>query len=282
MKRKIKNKVQNIGNVKILLLIGQLLMLSCSEKIEWDLKYQEEELIVVEGKITSELMQHEVKLTRPVFEINGIPEPVTGAVVEINNGHVIYTLTEDPSRPGIYQTSPDFAGEVEKGYQLRIGYGNRRITAIAFMRAVTPFQFMRPIQVQTDPPLFEAHVSNSDDGPAIVRMELDWSHVPGYDTLSEDENHALIYHYTLNSVDVNRIFSPDREHVRFPPGTIVYREKESVSRQYEEFLRGVLSETDWRGGVFDVLPGNARTNLSEGAIGFFVATEVIRDTVVIN
>ena len=84
--------------------------------------------------------------------------------------------------------------------------------------------------------------------------------------LPDEENHALIYHYTLNSVDVNRIFCPDREHVRFPPGTIVYREKESVSRAYEEFLRGMLSETDWRGGVFDVLPGNARTNLVKGPL----------------
>ncbi len=44
----------------------------------------------------------------------------------------------------------------------------------------------------------------------------------------------------------------------------------------------MLSETDWRGGVFDVLPGNARTNLSEGAVGFFTAADVIRDTVLID
>jgi len=25
-------------------------------------------------------------------------------------------------------------------------------------------------------------------------MELDWSHVEGYDTLTASENHALIYH----------------------------------------------------------------------------------------
>ena len=81
---------------------------------------------------------------------------------------------------------------------------------------------------------------------------------------------------------MNRFFSPDRERVRFPPGTVVIREKESVSGKYEEYLRGVLSETDWRGGVFDVLPGNARTNLSEGALGYFTAAEVIRDTVVIR
>jgi len=259
-----------------------LCLLSCTEKIEWDLKYQEEELIVVEAKITNEIKQHEVKLTRPVFEINSIPERVTGAEVEINDGRTIHPLTEDLSRPGIYLTAPEFAGEVKRGYQLRIRYRGKKINAVAFMREVTPFQFMRPFPVQNDPILYEVYVSNSDDGPAIIRMELDWSHVPGYDTLSEDENHALIYHYTLNSLDVNRIFSPDREHVRFPPGTIVFREKESVSREYEEFLRGVLSETDWRGGVFDVLPGNARTNLGEGAVGYFTAAEVIRDTVVIE
>jgi hypothetical protein len=281
MRISIKNIYQNALKKAVLLLGCQLLILACTEKIDWELQYQEEKLIVVDGKITNEMKQHEVKLTRPVFKINGEPVPVSGAVVEINNGQMIHQLTEDPLRPGVYLTSPDFAGEVNRGYQLRIGYGGKRITAIAFMREVTPFQFMRVVQVETDPPLYEAYISNSDDGPAIVRMELDWSHVPGYDTLSDDENHALIYHYTLNSVDVNRIFSPDREHVRFPPGTIVYREKESVSREYGEYLRGILSETDWRGGVFDVLPGNARTNLSEGAVGFFVAAEVIRDTLLI-
>ena len=44
----------------------------------------------------------------------------------------------------------------------------------------------------------------------------------------------------------------------------------------------MLTETDWRGGVFDVLPGNAKTNLTAGAIGYFTAGEVFRDTVVIN
>ncbi len=193
----------------------------------------------------------------------------------------IHTLTEDPSRPGVYLTDRGFAGEVDKGYQLRISYGDKRINAVAFMRAVEPFPNMRLQRVQDHPPLYEAYI-NDQNGPSVIRMELDWSHVRGYDTLPDQENHALIYHYTLSTVDVNRIFSPDREHVYFPPGTIVYREKESVSRAYEEFLRGMLSETDWRGGVFDVLPGNARTNLSEGAVGFFTAADVIRDTLVID
>lgn len=264
------------------ILAGILFLLgSCTEKIDWDLDFQEEELVVVEGKITNEMKRHEVRLTRPLFEINGTPEVISGAQVEINDGRTLHSLSEDPSHPGTYLSEADLSGEVNKGYQLRIGLGNRRYTAIAFMHEVTPFQHMRLIQVQEEPPLYEAYIRNDSEGPSIVRMELDWSHVPGYDALPFEETHALIYHYTLNSVDVNHIFSPEREHVWFPPGTIVYREKESVSMEYAEFLRGMLSETDWRGGVFDVLPGNANTNLSEGALGFFTAAEVIRDTVIV-
>ncbi len=92
----------------------------------------------------------------------------------------------------------------------------------------------------------------------------------------------MIYHYTLNGVDVNEIFKPSQEHVRFPAGTIVFREKESVNPWYGEFLRGILSETDWRGGMFDVLPGNARTNMEGEAIGFFTAADILRDTIPID
>jgi hypothetical protein len=257
------------------------LALSCTEKTDWELKYQEEDLIVVEGKITDEALAHEVMLTKPLYEMNGSPEPVSGAVLEIYDGRKRIPLQEDRSRPGIYLTPPEFAGEVDQGYQLRIQYADRLITAIAYKLEVTPFQRMRTYLVQTDPPLYEVYITDSDE-PAIVRMELDWSHLPGYDSLPPEQNHALIYHYTLGTIDVNRMFPPEREHVRFPPGTIVYREKESVNGHYEEFLRGVVSETDFRGGVFDVLPGNALTNLTEGAIGYFTAAQVIRDTVVID
>ena len=263
------------------ILLLPILCASCTEKIEWELDYKESDVIVVEGKITSELLPHDVILTWPVYEMNTLPEPVTGTEVEINDARTIHSLTEDPSRPGVYLSDGSFAGEVGKGYQLRIRHGERQITAVAFMREALPFPNMRLRLVQNNPPLYEVYI-NDQNGPSIIRMELDWSHVRGYENLPSHENHALIYHYTLGTVDVNHIFSPDREHVYFPPGTIVYREKESVSRAYGEFLRGMLSETDWRGGVFDVLPGNARTNLSEGAIGFFTAADVLRDTVIIE
>ncbi|MCK4749218.1 MAG: DUF4249 family protein, partial [Bacteroidales bacterium] len=89
------------GTFGLIFMAGMLLMnLSCTENIDWDLKYQPEDLIVVEGKITDDIKSHEVKLTFPVYEINGIPEPVTGAMVVINDGRTFHFLPEDPSRPG--------------------------------------------------------------------------------------------------------------------------------------------------------------------------------------
>ncbi len=255
-----------------------LLLVACTKQVDWDLQYQEEDLLVVEGKITNEPGPHEVRITLPVYEMNGIPEPVSGAAVEINDGDSIHVLVEDAGRAGYYLTSPGFSAELNHYYQLRIRYRTKRITAVTHMVAVTPFQKMQVYQVQEDLPLLSAHINDSDV-PAIVRMELDWSHVEGYQDASDTATHAVVYHYTLNGVDVNKLFKPAQEQIQFPPGTNVYREKESVNPWYGEFLRGVLSETDWRGGMFDVLPGNARTNMQGAAIGFFTASEVIRDTI---
>jgi len=258
-----------------------LLQLSCDEKLNWDLKYEEADILVVEGKISSELRNHEVRLSRPIYEMNASPEPVMGAQLDIFDGRQQYPLSEDPEQPGIYRTDSLFAAQLNQYYQLRIQYGSKRIHAVTFMREVEPFQFMNVHPVESDPPLLEAYISDSDE-PSIVRLELDWSHVPGYENLPDSATHAVIYHYSLNSVDVNEIFKPSQEHVRFPPGTIIQREKESVNPWYAEFLRGMLSETDWRGGMFDVLPGNARTNMEGDAIGFFTAADILRDTIVIE
>lgn len=265
----------------LILMLGVLLMLSCDKQINWDLHYQEENLLVVEGKITSELRRHEVKLTRPLYMMNGTPEPVSGALLDIFDGTHQFTFSEDPDRPGIYRTDSSFAAKPNQFYQLRILHEDKRIRAVSFMVEVESFQFMNVYPVQSDPPLLAAYISHSEE-PSIVRLELDWSHVPGYEGLPDSATHAFIYFYSLNSVDVNEIFKPAQEHVRFPPGTIVFREKESVNPWYAEFLRGMLSETNWRGGMFDVLPGNARSNMEGDAIGFFTAADILRDTIVID
>jgi hypothetical protein len=63
--------------------------------------------------------------------------------------------------------------------------------------------------------------------------------------------------------------------------TKIIRTKYAVSPAYREFLRSMLSETEWHGGIFDVQPAPVGTNLSDGAIGFFAVTTIVSDTIVI-
>lgn len=258
-----------------------VLLAACTERVDWELHYEEVDVLVVEGKITNEARAHEVMISLPLYEVNGTPEPVSGARVEIYHERGFFRLREDPDRPGTYLTDPTVRGEAGRVYQLRISHGDKEIRGASYMEEVGDFPNMNLYVVQQNPRLYGVYIADQN-GPAVIRMDLDWSHVRGYETLPQEENHALVYHYILGSVDVNRIFSPAAETVYFPPGTIVIREMESVSRSYEEFLRGMLSETDWRGGVFDVQPGNARSNLQGGAVGFFTAAAVVRDTVVVE
>ncbi|RPI43167.1 MAG: DUF4249 family protein, partial [Bacteroidetes bacterium] len=119
--------VQQVRAAAIFTLLPVLF--SCTERIEWELEYMEQDLLVVEGKITNESGPHEVKLTRPVFEMNGTPSTVSGAVVTITDSRrQVYPLEEDPRRPGVYLTEQGFVAAVNRGYQLRIDIGDRTYT----------------------------------------------------------------------------------------------------------------------------------------------------------
>ena len=90
------------------------------------------------------------------------------------------------------------------------------------------------------------------------------------------------FYYTLDVIDVNQIFAPDKEEIIFPKGAKFFRRKYSLSEKHQEFLRSLLSETDWRGGFFDVAQGNVKTNLSSGAVGFFAVSMVQTDITVVD
>ncbi len=259
------------GLTAVLLFAG---ISACEEKIGWELEPAEQMMLVVEGSITNQKKAHEVRLSTPAWEISGQPEAVSGAAVSISDGDEIFPLTENPVGSGRYFTSPDVQGVVGKDYRLEISVQDYTFSATARMEAVTPFQTIYPYKVSSDPDLYQLFIADSRE-PAIVKMELDWSTVAGYDTLPDNRNHAVIYHYSLSSIDVNELFPSRTGQVRFPPGTVYVAEKMSVSADYEDYLRGMLSETTWNGGVFDVKPGNPESNLTAGATGYFNASTVI-------
>lgn len=265
--------------ILMLLIIALTVLISCGEEaIEWELETSQSDLLVIEGVITNERKAHEVKITRPVTDPMDTPEPVTRAVVVIFDRTKTRLLSE--TSPGIYHTEPTFRAVHNKLYRLYILHRGLEYEASSFLVPVRRLNPLRYHRVQGQLNLYELELRETPDA-SMIDILLDWSHLPGFQGLPADETQARIVYYTVNSIDVNKMFKPDKERVFFPAGTRVYRRKYSMNEFHEDFVRTLMSETEWRGGFFDVQPGNVRTNLSEGAVGYFSVSTIVADTSII-
>jgi len=264
-------------------LLIPLLFLSCEEKTEWDLDTNEPIVIVVEGVLTNERMAHEVRISRPMTDPNGTPQPVSGAFVAIYerdqaNNNTAYRLRQ--VQPGRYLTDSTVRAVPGRLYTLYIIYQGQEYYGSSFMVQVDPLDPLKYHKVPERDYWYELNFKETDH-PSMMEIILNWGHLPGFRNLSREETRAKIIYYTVKSIDVNKIFKPAKERVPFPVGTRVYRRQYSMNQWQEDFVRTLMAETEWRGGLFDVQPGNVRTNLSEGAVGYFSVSQVVADSTVI-
>ncbi|MFC2098142.1 DUF4249 family protein [Bacteroidota bacterium] len=266
--------------VRILLLAILSLLLSCNEEpIDWELDTHRPDLLVVEAVLTNERKAHEVKISRPVADPSDVPEPVEGAAIAIFDGTNATLLSE--SSPGIYHTVPSFRAVYNKLYYLVIYNDGREYSAASFLvpvRRLDPLQYKR---VQGQQNWYELVLHETQDA-SMVEIWLDWSHLPAFRGQPAEATQARIVYYTVKSIDVNQWFKPGKERVFFPAGTRVVRRKYSMNQYQEDFVRTMMAETEWRGGLFDVQPGNVRTNLTQGAVGYFSVSTVVADSSVIT
>ena len=261
-------------------IIGLVLLLACEEATDWNLDTQSTELLVVEAQITNELKPQLVKLSRTVTDMNAPPEPVSGAIVVVGTEGNAAFFAEFPAGSGMYY-SDTVQAVVGKAYQLYININGKEYSAVTWMVPVSPLKPLSYRPVNEEEPLFEINYQDSDD-PSKKEYWISWGHLPGYGDQPLTETLARTYHYTLESIDVNQLFKPDKDKIQFPAGSIVLRKKYSMSEDQQAFYRTFLSETQWRGSPFDVQKGNVRTNLSEGAIGYFSVSTVTADTTLIT
>jgi hypothetical protein len=118
------------------------------------------------------------------------------------------------------------------------------------------------------------------EDPNYVEHRISWQNTSACVANTACEGRVVFY--DLKTIDVNELFKPEKEAFYFPKQATVLRRKYSVSPAYRNFLRSMLSETQWRGGVFDIQHANVATNLSKGAIGFFAVCSVVSDSTVVQ
>jgi hypothetical protein len=259
----------------LLILLVSLLM-GCEVQYPWKLQSDNTRTLVVDGILTNELKAQSIKLSLVNPEINMPYNPVSGATVIVSDSTHVFQFNESASEPGNYYSTP-FQALVGKSYTLSINYESGNYSAIA--KAV-PVTAMDQISLINNKGLYRYNFIKSGD-PAMIEVYYDWSSVPSYCT-SYGHCQAQENYYVLNNVDVNNTFGPNTDTIFFPASTKIIRKKYSLSEEHQAFIRTLLIETAWRGGIFDVQQGNVLTNISNGARGFFAACMMISDTTVVK
>lgn len=258
-----------------LLLVVNLLLLACEEVVQRPLHIENTDLLVVEGIITNEKLNHRITISFPYNSQNGNRLPVTGAVLKIKEDDIEYQVSEFPAGSGNYFTE-EMRSVFGKTYTLSIQYQGKEYVAQDSPVPVEPLQALEYEKINDQ---YRLVLNDAGQDPNFLDHRISWSGTPL--CISGTNCEGKVTFYDIKTLDVNEIYKPKQAEFTFPANSTVIRKKYSVSPAYRSFLRSVLSETEWRGGVFDVQRANATTNLSEGAIGFFAVSTVVSDTTLI-
>ncbi|MEI6767048.1 MAG: DUF4249 family protein [Bacteroidota bacterium] len=263
---------------KILFIAVILIIAGCEKQTTWDLQQEPLKLVVVDAILTDEVKTQTVKLTKTVSQLNENPLPLSGATVRLSDGDSSFILTEKPVGSGLYCTKKNFAATSAKTYSLLISADDGIYTAKAKMiqgSAFAPLRYSKNKNNQLYHIDWIANTYNAEKS-AMFEIIIDWSKLPAYSGTDSSLCTAKLFYYTLTTLDVSEIFAPELEKISFPAGSIISESRYSLSPDFETYLRAMLSETNWRGGLFDSAPASVPTNLSEGATGFFAACAVTK------
>ena len=256
----------------ILLLLVLLKLLSCEEETSWEIA-PSEPVVVVDALITSEFASQVIYVYSSSSDLNKDSEGISGANLYITDGHNQFFFTESTDSAGKYISQP-FIVVTNEIYTLVIEHEGFIDSAKAQIVPVSP---LRDFEFDVDGELFRYQDPGSDL-PSMTEVFYDWSNDVSYcDSFGACQ--AVEVFYTLNTVDLMEEFAPDKQKILFPKETWIYRKKYSLSDQHQEFVRGLLLETEWRGGLFDTEHGNIPTNFVNGARGWFGVCQVLTDSI---
>ena len=269
----IKKILKTILPIFLAILLGH-----CESEFPWKIKSKQVGGIVIDAIITNEMKAQCVNASNTNENINMPSTPVSGLTITLSDNIHEYSFSESISKPGSYYSVP-FQAVVGKKYSLTISQISTVYTAQDSMVAITPLDTFNLAKDNTTG-LYQ-YIPISGTEPTMLEVFMDWSSIPSYCSLY-GHCEAQETFYKLDNLDVNKVFSPEQEIIHFPAGTKIVRRKYSLSPEHQAFLRSLLMETEWRGGLFDVQAGNVKSNISNGAWGFFGVCMVLTDSLIVK
>lgn len=282
---------------RILLFVFMLSHIACTEDIDVKVDSGETRLSV-EGAVTSDLKKHVVKLSKSsdVFD-NQKAKAVTNAAVVVNDGSNDIEFIE--TEPGVYESEMEFAGLPGKIYSLSIknvDINNDGTTEeyVASESMKVAYE-VEKISLHFDPDYESRNGDDEDEGEfwllsLFMQDDVKTKDFYGFACRVND----VLVHDTITEVIVQKdtYFNGEKtkgvdvgEFNQKKPDEILKEndkitlETYAISEDYYDFV-SQLKEMDEGQSMFSGPPGNIKTNISNGAIGFFAVYSITRTSIV--
>ncbi len=291
--------------------ITGILFFSCNEGTPPEMLTKAPYDINVKGRISTEYGYHYIKITKPVltgeakytkggdytfFVSEIIEEPVEDAIVSLSDGTNLFELEllKDTgywaNMKGYYRTIEKIAGVPGKVYTLSISINGKHYTASDSLAKVEDFEFN---DVKSFFSFFQRITNKRVSLSQVInafgyKNSNYWSYnqgfsefdVPKFD-ISKYEIYGASFFYSHPSLPIQGIFTNNSVQIgrSLSEDDIILISKYSMSEKYYKYIYAQFSETDWKSTIFNSIPGKIPTNLSEGGVGFFHATDVKRKSI---
>jgi len=258
-----------------------ILLSSCEEATILDLK-QTPSRIVIEGIVTNKPGYQGVKVTRSTdFYGSGQTPRVENATVTVSDDEgQLFTFVHNPGNhpdsAGIYVPETDFAGIIGRTYSLRVEVDGEVYEGSDQLLSVTTIDSLK----------FRINEDQEED----PKEEGKIYEVLLYAREPQDEENYYLFRFYRN--DTLKVYNPTdiyyseddllAEKIDGVPSPVYYGPNDTARVEMYSLTRnGYIFYYDLStilnndgGGMFGPIPASPRTNLSNGALGFFQVSAV--------
>lgn len=266
---------------KILVIIfSAFIFLSCDKAVVLDLEQMPSQ-VVIEGLVTNQPKYQFVKVSRTAgFYESGETPRVTDATVVIADDlgsqiNYVHNPNNNPDSSGYYLPAVPFVGSVGRTYTLTVVVDGESYTAADKLFNVTSIDSLT-YQIN-----FDEEEDPKEEGKFYE--VLMFAKEP-----QETDDYYLFKFYRNDSLKIYEpsdiYFADDKtlgEEINGVPSPVFFAQEDSarvemysLSRNGFVFYSDLFNLLNNDGGMFSPPPANSRTNLSNGALGFFQASAV--------
>ena len=262
----------HMKKIFISLFASVLLLSGCKELIEIEMP-NAKPILVVEGEVTTEMDSSFVRLTLSTnyYQSEAVPIVQT-ADVTVNGVPFIYVPSLQKYKP-----ATGFVGKTDSVYQISINYENKLYTGETILYPMFRVDSFFQIWKEASGPL-QAGYSLSYAAFDSRPMPRYTAFIQGYfDTIVQKDSipgNTIVFNNEITPA--NRPYSFEIPFARFNTGDIYFATFRSIDIKMRDFLAAYGSQNPNIPGPFQVPPANLPTNISGGAVGYFVGYDVKR------